>query len=89
MAKLAVLFAGQGAQYPGMGSAWNTDPAAAKRIAEASRILGYELLPVFAGEDGKLDDTLYAQPASPISSKSGRVGLRPASSVKSVLNIRS
>ena len=63
--KSAVVFPGQGSQQQGMGvelaARW---PVAAKRFAEASEILGYDLLKTCAeGPEEKLADTFVAQPA--------------------------
>ena len=63
--KTAVVFPGQGSQQQGMGAElaarW---PSAAARFAEASGILGYDLLKLCAeGPEEKLADTFVAQPA--------------------------
>ncbi|MFH0993401.1 MAG: ACP S-malonyltransferase [bacterium] len=69
MAKLGILFPGQGAQYPGMGCGWaHVHDTAARRLDEASALLGYDLALILACEDGRLDDTLFAQPATVVSS---------------------
>ena len=65
LVKFAVVFPGQGAQAVGMGGKVATRwPAAARRFAEASDLLGYDLAAVCAtGPEEKLADTAVAQPA--------------------------
>jgi len=67
--RLGILFAGQGAQHAGMGVGWTaTDPVEAKTLAEASRILGYDVRELLTSSDGRLDETVFAQPAIVVSS---------------------
>jgi len=63
--KVAVVFPGQGSQSVGMGvELAAARPRAARRFAEASEILGFDLLGLCAGgPEGKLADTYVAQPA--------------------------
>ena len=62
---LAFVFPGQGSQAPGMGGDLKTRwPSAAKRLAEAADILGFDLARVCAkGSEEELADTKVAQPA--------------------------
>lgn len=59
------MFPGQGAQAVGMGGEVATRwPSAARRFAEASAVLGYDLARLCAeGPEEKLTDTAVAQPA--------------------------
>ncbi len=60
-----ILFAGQGAQYAGMGKdIYEKYPAAAEIFSKGSEILGYDLTEVCFDENfTELSRTLYAQPA--------------------------
>jgi len=83
MAGLGILFAGQGAQHPGMGLDWaERDPAVRRRIAHVSERLGYDLAEVLSGTGGRLDDTLYAQPAIVVSSHLAWDALRNAAGIR-------
>ena len=59
--KIAVLFPGQGSQYPGMAEPWTAHPAGKQVLAEASEILGYDVVEV-AGREDRLGQTDVVQP---------------------------
>ncbi len=63
--RIALLFAGQGAQAVGMGKDLAAQhPAAAELFAEADQILGYSLSKIaFEGPEEELTQTKYCQPA--------------------------
>ncbi len=63
--RIAILFAGQGAQTVGMGQDLAAKyPAAAELFAKADSILGYSLSKIaFTGPDEELTQTKYCQPA--------------------------
>lgn len=65
MAKIAVLFTGQGAQSVGMGKdIADAYPAAADLFEQANQIVGYDLRGLcFEGPAEKLEQTDYQQPA--------------------------
>src|SRR5437867_8510963 len=44
--RVAFLFPGQGSQYPGMADPWLEHPAGAAALAEASEILGWDVVEV-------------------------------------------
>ena len=64
MTKTAFLFAGQGAQYLGMGrDLYNQYPIVQETIDQASQVLGYDLRHLIDTEEEKLNQTRYTQPA--------------------------
>ncbi len=63
MNKLAIVFAGQGSQYVGMGLDFvETYPSLIEKLDQASRVLGYDVKQVLLTDDGKLNQTRYTQP---------------------------
>ena len=64
MTKTAFLFAGQGAQYLGMGrDLYDHYPIVKETIDQASQVLGYDLRHLIDTEEDKLNQTRYTQPA--------------------------
>lgn len=64
MTKTAFLFAGQGAQYLGMGrDLYDQYPIVQETIDQASQVLGYDLRHLIDREEEKLNQTRYTQPA--------------------------
>lgn len=64
MTKTAFLFAGQGAQYLGMGrDLYDHYPIVKETIDQASQVLGYDLRHLIDREEEKLNQTRYTQPA--------------------------
>ena len=64
MTKTAFLFAGQGAQYLGMGrDLYDHYPIVKETIDQASQVLGYDLRYLIDREEAKLNQTRYTQPA--------------------------
>jgi len=65
MVKIAMLFPGQGPQYPGMGKMiFNDFPESRKIYEEASDVLHYDLMDETLNSDfDHLSDTRFAQPA--------------------------
>jgi len=64
MASVAILFAGQGGQYELLGCDWlATYPTLQKYVQNATEALGYDLQAVLQSTDGRINETLYAQPA--------------------------
>lgn len=64
MGKVAVLFAGQGAQYIGMGKSFYNHFSYAKEIYDrAGKILGYDIKEICFQENMKINQTKYTQPA--------------------------
>ena len=65
MTKTAFLFAGQGAQYLGVGrDLYDHYPIVQETIDQASQVLGYDLRHLIDREEEKLNQTRYTQPAS-------------------------
>jgi [acyl-carrier-protein] S-malonyltransferase len=60
--KIAGLFPGQGSQYPGMADPWTVHPAGKDVLAEASEVLGYDIVMACRDEE-RLADTSVVQPA--------------------------
>ena len=64
MTKTSFLFAGQGAQYLGMGrDLYDHYPIVKETIDQASQVLGYDLRYLIDTEEEKLNQTRYTQPA--------------------------
>ena len=64
MTKTAFLFAGQGAQYLGMGrDLYDRYPIVKETIDQASQVLGYDLRDLIDKEEAKINQTRYTQPA--------------------------
>lgn len=61
--KLALLFSGQGAQKPGMGVDFLSDPLFKKTIAAANEASGHDIETIFRSKKGELNQTVYVQPA--------------------------
>ena len=64
MTKTAFLFAGQGAQYLGMGrELYDQYTIIKETIDQASQVLGYDLRDLIDNDETKLNQTRYTQPA--------------------------
>ena len=62
MSGIAVLFPGQGSQYPGMADPWTSHPAGRETLETCSRVLGWDVVEACRDED-RLADTAVVQPA--------------------------
>lgn len=60
---IAWVFPGQGSQKPGMADGVIDLPGGRERFAQASELLGRDLLAICAGDEGDLGDTRNTQPA--------------------------
>jgi [acyl-carrier-protein] S-malonyltransferase len=60
--KVAILFPGQGSQYPGMADAWSDHPAGKETLEQASEILGWDVVQR-SREPAELERTEVVQPA--------------------------
>jgi [acyl-carrier-protein] S-malonyltransferase len=58
----AVLFPGQGSQYPGMADPWADHPEARSVLDESSEVLGYDVIEA-CRDESRLADTAIVQPA--------------------------
>ena len=64
MTKKDFLFAGQGAQYLGMGrELYDQYDVVKSTFEEASQILGYDVRDLIDNDEEKLNQTRYTQPA--------------------------
>lgn len=61
--KLGILFSGQGAQKPGMGLDFLSDPLFTNIISQGSQATGLDLEKIMASKDGELKQTKNVQPA--------------------------
>ena len=63
MGKVAFVFAGQGAQYPGMGKSLYESSEAARRIMDAAEAIRPGTLEMcFSGDKAELSQTINTQP---------------------------
>jgi [acyl-carrier-protein] S-malonyltransferase len=60
--KSAVLFPGQGSQYPGMADSWADHPEARAVLDESSEVLDYDVVEA-CRDESRLADTAIVQPA--------------------------
>jgi len=69
MAKLGILFAGQGGQYAGLGSDWLAiDPCFEEYVDVTSKAFGFDMNAVIHSADTRIFETMNAQPAIVLSS---------------------
>ena len=62
--RTAFLFSGQGAQYAGMGKElYQNYPVARDVFDRADEVLGYSIKDICFGDEEKLGETEFAQPA--------------------------
>lgn len=61
--KIGLLFSGQGAQRPGMGLDFLSDPLFESIISQGSVATGLDLKRIMASENGELEETQNVQPA--------------------------
>jgi [acyl-carrier-protein] S-malonyltransferase len=61
--KIGLLFSGQGAQKPGMGLDFLSDPLFESIISQGSAATGLDLKRIMASENGELKETKNVQPA--------------------------
>lgn len=61
--KIGLLFSGQGAQKPGMGLDFLSDPLFESIISQGSTATGLDLKQIMASENGELKETKNVQPA--------------------------
>jgi [acyl-carrier-protein] S-malonyltransferase len=83
--KIALLFAGQGSQYPGMGKDfYDRYDYVRTMYEEANQVLGYDLTKICFEPNGLLNQTRYTQPAILVNSLATyeilkrEFGIRPA-----------
>ena len=60
--RVAILFPGQGSQYPGMADPWMNHPAGRRVIEGASKVLGWDVVETSRDPEA-LERTDIVQPA--------------------------
>src|SRR4051812_6399003 len=58
----AIVFPGQGSQFPGMGDPWSTHPASERVLGEASAAMGRDIVEG-CRDEASLATTEFVQPA--------------------------